>query len=189
MDSWSNMTLNVSELNKTNASTKFHLLTLSYLFWFWINWCIFVFNVSHFCNDLSRVAEFIVLIRLASYFSFRSWSIFDRGGNGFLKIFEFDSWFYEIWKDRNYKLVLRLRLKSNSKYFVFIRLPSIGFRKIREISGIRNDEVLSENVHFSHTLQQTSVKDFKNFIFDCVLPFWTTIFEWIFDIFLIEWSS
>jgi hypothetical protein len=45
----------------------------------------FVLIVSHFSNDLSNVAELIDLIKNASYFSFRSVSIFDNGGNGFLE--------------------------------------------------------------------------------------------------------
>lgn len=50
-----------------------------------------------------------------------------------------------------YKLVLRFRLKSTSKYLVLIRLPSIGLRNTRETSGIRNvgDPV---NFHLSQTL-------------------------------------
>jgi len=44
-----------------------------------------VLIVSHFSNDFSNVAELIVLIKNASYFSLRSVSIFDNAGNGFLE--------------------------------------------------------------------------------------------------------
>ena len=44
-----------------------------------------VLIASHFSNDLSSVAVVMVLIRNASYFSFRSVSIFDNAGNGFLE--------------------------------------------------------------------------------------------------------
>ena len=122
-------------------------------------------SVSHCCNDLSNVAERIVFVKYVSYVSLRSVSTLKKAGNGFLRENRNKRCWCANYLIDTYKLVFRFWLNNTSKYFVFTRFPSIGRRNTREISGMRNDEEESVNVHLSQTLQITKILSFLNWTF------------------------
>ena len=115
----------------------------------------------HFSNDLSNVADESDALIVSSYLFWRSVSIFDKAGNGSLN--ERRKWnTVEKFYCNTHKFVLRFPLNSVSIDFCLSDWSvSNGRRNTLDTSGIKNEVVRSEPLHFSQTLKGKPTASYK----------------------------